>query len=177
MYPTINKEGTQTISAPLAKSDRAYYVLTNNVKKGDVIIALNGSVPVIKRLIATGKDTLEIVFENNLYGIKVNGNLIDEPYIYSNSEMAITYNNFLSLKTYNSNKHLQNFSTCFNGNVLTIPENCVFYLGDNRSNSSDCSVYGPNYLENVLARVVFVVPYGQNVITYLWSEFLGLFGI
>lgn len=92
-------------------------VLTNfqyKPKNGDIVVIPNTHkipVPIIKRVIAVGGQTLKIDFKNNK--VYVDGNLLDESYISS--------------KTIRGNASIPK----------KIPEGYVFVMGDNRSHSTD----------------------------------------
>ena len=86
-------------------------------KQGDIVVVSkstfkNGE-PIIKRVIATEGQTVEIDIENGI--VKVDGQILYEPYI----------------------KELT--STVYEGieYPLTVEEGCVFVMGDNRNNSLD----------------------------------------
>lgn len=59
--------------------------------------------------------------------------------------------------------------------VLTIPEGFVYFLGDNRANSSDCSVFGPIEQKYMLAKVDFVASGTSTVYSNFWKEIKYLF--
>lgn len=59
--------------------------------------------------------------------------------------------------------------------VLKVPEGFVFFLGDNRANSSDCSVFGPLESKYVLAKVDFTVKATSTVYFKFWQEIKHLF--
>lgn len=61
--------------------------------------------------------------------------------------------------------------------VLRLPEDYVFFLGDNRGNSTDCSEFGPIEKKYMLVKVDFISPYYRNIISQLWIEFLKKIGI
>jgi signal peptidase I len=93
----------------------AAQAINTEIKRGDIVIetqpnALNE--PLIKRVVATGGDTIDINFISG--EVFVNGQVIDEPYI--------------ATKTHRTGQ--------FNG-PITIPEGYIFVMGDNRNDSVD----------------------------------------
>jgi len=112
-------------------------------KAGDIVVIMKygfepepGVVsPIVKRVIATEGQTVDINFETS--EVRVDGKLLDEPYI--------------------------NEPTRNRGDVefpVTVPEGCVFVMGDNRNNSTDSrfSVVGMIDKREVLGKVVFKIP-------------------
>lgn len=117
--------------------------------QGDIIVVQqNGGyfeTPIVKRVIATGGQTLSIDFEK--WEVKVDGNVIDESsYVYfRNTSMDVeeyysVYDAYLDT----------------NG-VMTVPEGYLFVMGDNRNESSDSrSIYVGFVRESeVLGKVIF----------------------
>lgn len=84
-----------------------------HVQRGDIVI-VNRYVeePLVKRVIAVGGDRLQIDDETG--EVRINGEVIDEPYI-----QGITH------------------SLGFGPLEQTVPEGCVFVMGDNRQRSKD----------------------------------------
>lgn len=84
-------------------------------KRGDIVLTNTNNAHharLIKRLIAFGGETVDIDYETGT--VFVNGAALEEPYLAD--------------------------KTCRGGDVrfpLTVPEGCVFLLGDNRTNSVD----------------------------------------
>lgn len=89
--------------------------------------------PIVKRIIATGGEEVDIDFEKG--EVYVDGTLLDEPYI---KEMT----------TLDENGH--NYP-------VTVPDGYVFVMGDNRNNSTDSRSalvgFVPEY--EILGKVVF----------------------
>ena len=83
-------------------------------KQGDIIILKSDyyDQPLVKRIIAMENQTVDIDFETGI--VYVDGEIIYEPYIYE--------------PTY--------VDEGFKGPV-TVPEGCVFVMGDNRNESND----------------------------------------
>lgn len=84
-------------------------------KQGDIVVLRKESLteePIIKRVIAVGGQTVDIDFDAGV--VYVDGEALDEDYVNSPT-----------------NRELQ-----FSGPV-TVPEGCVFVLGDNRNASND----------------------------------------
>lgn len=133
-------------------SDSQVVVMSNmfyTPAQGDIIvIQQNGGyfeTPIVKRVIATGGQTLSIDFEK--WEVKVDGNVVDESsYVYfRNTSMDVeeyysVYDAYLDT----------------NG-IMTVPEGYLFVMGDNRNESSDSrSIYVGFVRESeVLGKVIF----------------------
>lgn len=134
-------------------------VVLNYIKayhKGDIIVAKKvfdheeeNYIYVIKRLIAVGGDKVKINSEGTVF---VNDVELKEDYV--SSVKTRTYSNFNNLKTQKPG--------LFEDDTLIVPKGYVFYLGDNRAVSADCSSYGPVKEENVIAKVDFIIKAGEN---------------
>ena len=179
MLPTYNVSYNTTTKE---NQDIAYYTKYFSYDRGDVVIPdlidENGERFLIKRLIAKGGDKVEFI-NGQLY---VNEKIVNETYIVSNASnlnMIKTYmlrkdksNDKTNIETWN---HITLHSFELNHISFTVDENYVFYLGDNRGISYDCASYGPKPESIIKAKVVFVVPYNQTLVQYLWTSFLNLF--
>ncbi|MDR0978500.1 MAG: signal peptidase I [Lachnospiraceae bacterium] len=85
----------------------------------------------IKRVIAKEGDHLQI-YDGDVY---VNGKKLDEPYLQPNVET-----------------HLERGALY---DDLVVPENCIFVMGDNRSESADSRAFGCVPIEKVESKVLF----------------------
>lgn len=104
MKPTLNNGDWLLVTA-----------VTTNIERGDIVITTQPNIlnePLVKRVIATGGDTVDIDFENHT--VTVNGEVLDEPYI---AEPTARRGDF----TY----------------PLTVPDGYLFLMGDNRNDSTD----------------------------------------
>ena len=84
-------------------------------KQGDIVVFRKDEYreePLVKRVIATEGQTIDIDFNQGV--VYVDGQPLDEPYIAEPTIEALD----------------------FNGSV-TVPENCVFVMGDNRNHATD----------------------------------------
>lgn len=85
-------------------------------KRGDVVVfryPLDPSRDYVKRCVAVGGDTVEM----RLGRLYVNGLLKEEPYV--------------------------RFPGLYEMKSITVPEDCIFVLGDHRTNSEDSRMFGP----------------------------------
>ena len=90
-------------------------LLCGDYQVGDIVIARKetfDSKPIVKRVIATAGQTVDIDFERGI--VYVDGEPLDEPYI---AEPATDPENFIG--------------------PVEVPEGCIFVMGDNRNASTD----------------------------------------
>lgn len=143
MYPTLY--------------DRDYLVLESNFlyktpEYGDVVVLnepeWNFDGPIVKRIIATEGQTVDIDFDAGI--VYVDGRALEEPYTFE--------------PTYNSNAQY-GLSLEY---PVTVPENCVFFMGDNRNHSSDSriSYVGCADRSKILGRVLLLIIPGQQTNEY-----------
>ncbi|NCC67430.1 MAG: signal peptidase I [Clostridia bacterium] len=111
-------------------------------KQGDIVVLRKESFqeePIIKRIIAVEGQIISIDFDEHI--VYVDGEALDEPYIYEPTTESLDFNG-----------------------MITVPENCVFVMGDNRNNSYDSrfSLIGCVDEREIMGRVLFrVLPVGK----------------
>ena len=113
-------------------------------KYGDIVVLkaddiIFGDNPLVKRVIATSGQTIDIDFEKG--EVTVDGYVLDEPYI----------------------KELTHDQEDFSG-PITIPEGCVFVMGDNRNASTDSRSRHVGIVDNrqILGKVYIVLIPGAD---------------
>lgn len=110
-------------------------------KKGDIIVfqvaGSDHSHPVVKRVIATEGDTVDIDFDG--WAVSVNGEALEESYV-TKADSAMERGNIAF--------------------PLTVPQGCVFVLGDNRNASWDSrySAVGCVDTRAILGKVLIRFP-------------------
>ena len=117
--------------------------LCGSYEAGDIVIAqrgdFNDGAPIVKRAIATEGQTVDIDFETG--SVYVDGAELDEPYIRERTYTpeGVTF-------------------------PLTVPEGCVFVLGDNRNDSKDSrhTELGAVDTRKILGKAVFVLIPGKT---------------
>jgi signal peptidase I len=106
-------------------------------KPNDVVVIQRVGTFLIKRVVATGGDTVES--KNDL--VLVNGKLRQEPYIEHIGDVL------------HLNQHTKQFGP------MTVLPGQLFVLGDNRDNSMDSRIaeFGPVTEDSVVGRVLYIV--------------------
>ena len=112
-------------------------LLYHDYRYGDIVIVRKdtfGQNPIVKRVIATGGQTVDIDFVNG--AVYVDGLLLDEPYIREPTN--------------------RQEGTQF---PLTVPEGSIFVMGDNRNESTDSrsTMLGTVDTRYVIGRAVFLL--------------------
>ena len=116
---------------------------------GDVIVFQQPdgffSEPLIKRVIATGGQTLKIDFDR--WKVYVDGKELDEDYINRKAGETMKRDNYYSYYA----ELLDETGT------MTIPEGYIFVMGDNRNGSSDSRFAGVGLVSehDVMGKVIF----------------------
>lgn len=145
-----------TVSGPSMTStllDTDYIAVLSNVfyrdiNEGDIVVARVPEFeaePIVKRVIATQGQCVDIQYDavTGVGTVFVDGQALDEPYInepmYAPSYPTVSF-------------------------PLTVPEGCVFVMGDNRNHSADsrytsCGVFSTQY---ILGKVLLVVWPGRE---------------
>lgn len=116
-------------------SPRVYNL--DKIQRGDILSFESEELGkiLIKRLIGMPGDTITIETDGSLY---VNGEKLEEPYVVNQEE---------------------GYSGTF-----TVPEDCYFFLGDNRSGSVDARVWENPYIsgDKIRSRAMFTIWPLQN---------------
>ncbi len=138
-------------------ADREWLLLQSSAfytpRRGDIIIFMAadyGEIPLIKRVIATEGDTVDIDFDRGT--VYVNGQALSEPYLFSQTRRD------------------------FGEKGVEFPQQIqpghVFVLGDNRNNSDDsrCQSIGQVDCRNILGKALAVVWPGSGASGVQWGR-------
>lgn len=113
----------------------------NNVSRGDIVVVTQPNAfdePIIKRVIALSGETIDLDIENQL--VYIDGVALEED--YTSSPLKLEDLSF----------------------PMTVPEGCVFVMGDNRSGSTDSrsAMVGMIDKDYILGKVMFrIFPFGN----------------
>ena len=125
-----------------------YLLLLSNTfyrdpENGDVVViskkSFDDGAPIVKRVIATAGQTVDIDFETGI--VYVNGVALEEDYVYTptNTRGTVVF-------------------------PLTVPEGCIFVMGDNRNGSRDSRYAEIGLIDNreILGKAIFLFLPGTN---------------
>ena len=131
MWPTLHNGDLMLASNLFYEPARGDIIVLN--KKG-----FFNSQPIVKRVIGTGGDEININFEDGT--VWVNGELLDEPYI---AEPTVKAEGLAFPQT--------------------VPDDCIFVMGDNRNHSDDSRDPALGMVDTrcVIGKVRLVLPTGR----------------
>ena len=136
--------------------------LAGDYKQGEIVVLRKESFraePIVKRIIATGGQTIDIDFVNGV--VYVDGEALDEPYI---NERTYEPEDFEYLK------QSGDYEVTEDG--LVVPEGFVFVMGDNRNNSSDSRRLTIGCVDErfIMGKAVFrILPFSKIGAIYGWE--------
>lgn len=163
MYPTLNKDAPDFETV----GDYAYLNKFADFNNNDIVIAevewYNNAI--IKRLVASPNDILQIKDQGECYALYVNEKLI---YTKEKTDQSVHgliggtnqyYANYLLLLENNPNNVVLNSK---NEECFKLQDNQYFLMGDNWAESLDCTTKGPVTKNQILGRVDFVIYMNEN---------------
>ncbi len=174
MLPTLNSSLQDT-----GKRDIVYINRFADARKGDIVVLdvsshneFNGDYA-IKRLVATGGDIVNIVYNDQTLGYDL---LVNGKVICSKPQKGFSCNTYESFVQYVGNHSLDSTRVKYaeNGDLsgLIIKSNEIFVLGDNWDGSKDSSLVGPLKKSTLVGRVDIIVKPNQNE---LWQVLKRIF--
>ena len=187
MQPTLNAsaKGVQYD----VNTDIVYIYRTQNVKKQDIIVfdphslslskdiinSLDENSYFIKRVIATAGDTIQFKANPDSYGntytmafdLYINGEYQKEDYA---SEILMSVGYPTRSITSSSIPNIEIYNKLINEEIITVPDDCIFVMGDNRLHSTDSRKFGFVSVKSILGVVKIHVPYGTNMIYSIYHS-------
>ena len=177
MQPTLNSSITHRDQ----EGDLIYVNKFSSYKVGDIVVAevswwKDG--PIIKRLVGCPGDKIQIKEEDGKYNLFVNNNLLYSRAKTSSSTIGHgteyqyqLYLNFLNNQTVNSRDVSSNIGLLNGEKCIQLKQGEYFLMGDNWEASDDCLMYGPASLDDLIGKVDYVVPLGENTFIAFWKYF------
>ena len=144
MYPTL-QGGMETAGRALAGDRLLVSNLFYTPKQGDIIVLRKSSFkiePIVKRVIAVGGQTVDIDFDAGI--VYVDGAALPEAYTNEPTTRRLDF-----------------------VGPLTVPEHCVFVMGDNRNYSTDSRDSRIGVIDErfIIGKAYFLVLPGENTQT------------
>lgn len=179
MLPTLNS----TTLSDEEKGDKVYINTKAEIKQQDIVVIFSNELKenIIKRCIAVGGQTVNIVgvgptayiFPERVndvpvdvpkyqrYYVEVDGKEINEPYINKAGDQTVMEKEFIRFYLW---KYKQGMRGEDLQKAITIQQDEIFALGDNRENSADSSSVGPFNKTEIVGRVDHIIYKGTSFV-------------
>jgi len=130
-----------------------------------VVIEIDNSDPIIKRIIGVGGDVIDVVLCVDGYKLEINGKIISEPYLNFkyDVESPISQNGMDEYYDMLKKDLPKRFPHLINEEgKLVVPEGQYFVLGDNRHDSKDSMYYGTFSKNDLMGSVEWCLKSGKG---------------
>ncbi len=165
MQPTLNKDVTKSGVA----GDVVYFNKYSEIKRGDIVIAdcWWNDRKVVKRLVGTPGDKIQIKDEGENYGLYVNDELFyltRKTSISDHGKLGGSTAKYYDYLAYLNNSEFQEtVETDEKGNkYIRLRENDYFLMGDNWAESTDSIEYGVEKRNSIYGRAEIIIYVGEN---------------
>lgn len=178
MQPTIN----MNLKNQNDKGDKIYINSYSTFTNNDIVVAQAEWYEhyIIKRVVGTPGDKVEIKDETTHYGVYVNDNLLYTKEKFGTNTMFLKtgtngyfglYQNFLENPEFQNLVETKNATT-----YIRLGENDYFLMGDNWGHTTDSISKGPVKTNQILGKVELIIDIeNKNPFTATWFFFKKLF--
>lgn len=169
MLPTLN----QNVPSEDIDGDIVYINRFSDFSDSDIVVAdvdwwTSGYI--IKRLVGSPNDVVQIKDEGDQYSLYVN-----EEILYTKEKNSDTNYYYNSIYLTFFEKYPQNTTINEAGEkCIKLNENEYLLMGDNWGHSTDCLTGGPAHKDEIIGRVDIIIPYGENQFRTLVSKMWNL---
>ncbi|MDE7464115.1 MAG: signal peptidase I [Clostridiales bacterium] len=158
-HPKPEKDGEMLIKRVIALGgDRILFVRSQNNKNVDLYICKSGE---HRFTLSTEKyvaERMNYSGTDSKFGYDVNGTIVPTTAYRSQAELESLDIDSADLDT--ADKLILD-------GIITVPDDCIYYMGDNRNHSSDSRYYGPCKESDITGKVIAISKKGSALEDFL----------